>query len=67
VSRYYADLNPHWPSKGERKYCLFDRAPDGTVYRLNRQFNSLKPAERVAYELEVKSERARNRRIYVGD
>jgi hypothetical protein len=67
--RYYADLNPHWPSKGQRKYCVFRKDDDeAPTYKLDRlQFSQLRPAEREAYRLTVLHERARNRSIYLGD
>ena len=64
--KFVADLNPAYPAKGERRYCVF-RVEDGKRLKLPRQFNKLNTAERHAYEVAVRYERRTNRIVYVGD
>jgi hypothetical protein len=67
VTKFYADLNPAYPSKGERKYAAF-RREDSEVIKL-KQFNALKAAEKWAIELERRYWRRENaaRYPYLGD
>jgi len=65
--KFYADLNPAYPAKGERRYCIFEREDNGSRRSTGRAFNSLKVATKYAYGLTVGRERQRNRIIYPGD
>ena len=45
---FFADLNPTYPAKGERRYCVYRREL-GELTKL-KQFNLLRAAERYAAE-----------------
>ena len=66
METFFADLNPGYPSKGERRYCVYRRT-NGELFKLPKQFNSLKRAEQFAYTLEVRNERRRLAVPYLGD
>jgi len=67
MSTFYADLNPNYPAKGERRYCIFHLEDWSNIPRkLPRQFNALRPAERFATKLIVAEER-RRKPPYLGD
>jgi len=66
MTKFYADLNPAWPSKGERRYAIFRREDNGETHKLWRQYNALRPANVAAYKLQVQYERSREA-PYLGD
>lgn len=66
MTTYFADLNPAYPAKGERRYCVYAREL-GELNKCPRQFNALRSAERFAFKLQVRHEQQMSRRIYVGD
>lgn len=53
--RVFADLNPRYPSKGERRWTVF-LCDGGRLEHLPRSFTSRKSAERLACKMLVKHE-----------
>lgn len=64
---FFADLNPAYPSRGQHRYSVFRREPDGSATRLtSRSFVTLRRAARAAHQMQVTFER-RRRPVYLGD
>jgi hypothetical protein len=53
--KVYADLNPRYPSKGERRYALFLRDGREIEMREGKTFTARKSAERAACRLQVET------------
>lgn len=62
---YKAELNPEWPGKGQRKWCVY-RTEGAERVKISVQFNKENTAKTYAYECQVREER-KNRPIYLGD
>jgi hypothetical protein len=53
--KVYADLNPRYPQKGERRYALFLRDGCEIEMREGKTFTSRRSAERAACRLQVEA------------
>lgn len=58
--KFYADLNPYYPSRGEKRYAVMYRSEDGRIHRAPGvgSFAARKSAENNAAKLQAKENEA---------